>query len=81
MSAAKKKKSVVRSSTDIFEHLWNGAAASSVSTQSEFVEQEVVPEAQNNFDSLLPNEDYISEHENYISDESENSSDGAVKKM
>lgn len=41
MSAAKKKKSVVRSSTEIFEHLWNGATASSVSTQSEFVEQEL----------------------------------------
>ena len=78
MSAAKKEESVLHSSTEMFEDLWNVAAASPVSTQSEFVKQEVVNEAENNLDSLLPSEDYISEHENYFSDSSKNSSDGAV---
>lgn len=51
MSASKRLKSVVRSSNEIFQHLWNDSEPGSIRNEAELPEQNIISEHENYFDS------------------------------
>lgn len=59
----------MRSTNKVFQHLWNSGAPSSVGNEVELPGQEIVSEAENNFDC------WLTQHESYSPNESDDSSE------